>query len=56
MSLFLQEVAWRHPEEFVLMVLDGAGGHRTTHRVVPPQLHLIYLPPYSPELNPAEHL
>lgn len=56
MSLFLQEVARRHPEEFVLMVLDGAGWHRATHLVVPPQLHLIYLPPYSPELNPAEHL
>ena len=56
MSLFLQEVARRHPEEFVLMVLDGAGWHRTTRLVVPTQLHLIYLPPYSPELNPAEHL
>lgn len=56
MSLFLQEVARRHPEEFVLMALDGAGWHRATRLVVPPQLHLIYLPPYGPELNPAEHL
>jgi len=56
MSLFLQEVARRHPEEFVLMVLDGAGGHRATHFVILPQLHLIDLPLYRPELNPAEHL
>ena len=35
MSLFLQEVARRHPEEFVLMVLDGAGWHRATRLVVP---------------------
>lgn len=24
--------------------------------MVPPNMRLIFLPPYSPELNPAEHL
>ena len=28
MSIFLAEVARRHPEEFILMFLDGAGWHR----------------------------
>ncbi len=56
MSLFLAEVAARHPDEEVLIVLDGAGWHGAHHLVVPPNLHLLALPPYSPELNPAEHL
>jgi transposase len=56
MSLFLEEVATRHPDEFVLMVLDGAGWHQAADLRVPENMRLVRLPPYSPELNPAEHL
>lgn len=56
MSLFLAEVAQRHADEFVLMVLDGAGWHHTLHLVIPENMRLVHLPPYSPELNPPEHL
>ncbi len=56
MSIFLTEVATRHAEEFVLMVLDGAGWHQATDLEIPKNMRLVRLPPYSPELNPAEHL
>jgi DDE superfamily endonuclease len=56
MSLFLAEVARRHAEEFVVMVMDQAGWHLAGDLAVPVNMRLIYLPPYSPELNPAEHL
>lgn len=56
MSLFLATVSERHPEEFILMVLDGAGWHIAADLVVPPNMRLLFLPPYSPELNPVEHL
>jgi hypothetical protein len=56
MSLFLAEVALRHREEFVLMVMDQAGWHLAGELVVPENLRLLFLPPYSSELNPAEHL
>lgn len=56
MSLFLRTVAGRHPDEFILMVLDGAGWHIAGDLVVPPSMRLLLLPPYSPELNPVEHL
>jgi hypothetical protein len=56
MSLFLTEVAQRHPDEFVLMVMDQAGWHLASELVVPENMRLMFLPPYSPELNPAEHL
>ncbi|MDQ3398276.1 MAG: transposase, partial [Deinococcota bacterium] len=39
-----------------LMVLDGASWHRSAKLTVPSNLRLMILPPYSPELNPAEHL
>lgn len=56
MSLFLAEVAQRHAEEFVLMVMDQAGWHLAAELQVPPNMRLLFLPAYSPELNPAEHL
>ena len=56
MSMFLLEVSNRHPNEFILMVMDGAGWHRAKALSVPENMTLIFLPPYSPELNPVEHV
>lgn len=56
MSLFLAEVAEHHAEQFIMMVMDQAGWHLAGDLEVPNNMRLIYLPPYSPELNPAEHL
>ena len=56
MSVFLAHTAAQFPEEHCLMLLDGAGWHRATALRVPPTMHLLPLPPYSPELNPVEHL
>lgn len=56
MSLFLAEVAQRHPKEFIVMVMDQAGWHVAGELQVPQNMLLVLLPPYSPELNPAEHL
>lgn len=44
------------PEHRVALVVDNAGWHRSPKLVLPPGLHLIFLPPYSPELQPAERL
>jgi hypothetical protein len=56
MSMFLLEVSNRHPHEFILMVMDGAGWHRAKALSVPENMAPIFLPPYSPELNPVEHI
>lgn len=39
-----------------VVVWDGAGGHTSTGLVVPAGIDLVPLPPYSPELQPAERL
>lgn len=56
MEIFLKEVSERHPQENILMVLDGAGWHKNQAIPLPSNLMLLFLPPYSPELNPVEHL
>jgi transposase len=40
----------------VVLVWDGAGGHTGTGVTVPDGIDLVRLPPYSPELQPAERL
>ena len=55
-KLFLAEVSARHPEEFVIMVCDGAGSHTAIDLELPGNIGIITLPPYSPELNPTEGL
>jgi transposase len=56
MSIFLREVSDRHPDEFILMVMDGAGWHKANALKVPDNMALFFLPPYSPQLNPVEHI
>jgi transposase len=40
----------------IVLVLDRAGWHSTQRLRVPDHVHLLFLPPYAPELQPAEHL
>jgi hypothetical protein len=44
------------PGKRIVLALDGAGWHSGAAARVPDGLHLVPLPPYSPELQPAERL
>ena len=46
----------RFARQDILLVLDGAPNHRCSDLAVPSNVTLLYLPPYSPELNPKENL
>jgi hypothetical protein len=57
MGLFLAELSRSLPAgTHAALVLDGAGWHVSEDLVVPANLTLIRLPPYSPELNPVERI
>jgi transposase len=49
-------LARRFARQDILLVLDGAPNHRCGDLAVPNNITLLYLPPYSPELNPKENL
>jgi len=55
-SYFLDEVSKRHHREFIVMFMDKAGWHTAKALTIPENLCICHLPPYSPELNPAEHI
>ena len=57
MGLFLAEFAAGLPEDVhAVLVLDRAGWHGAKALAVPPDVTLVPLPPYSPELNPVERV
>ena len=43
-------------DRIIVLGLDNAGWHTAPHLAVPQGIRLVYLPRYSPELQPAEHL
>lgn len=55
LAAFAQQVG-AGPHRQIALILDGAGWHHSPRLAVPAHVHLIPLPPYSPELQPAERL
>jgi len=55
MNLLLEEVASQLPPgTHAAMLIDNAGWHVANELRVPPNITLVHLPPYSPELNAIE--
>ena len=46
----------KYRRQQILLVLDGAPNHQCGLLAVPDNITLLFLPPYSPELNPKENL
>ena len=53
---FLNVLARKFARQDILLVLDGAPNHRCGDLALPDNIALLFLPPYSPELNPKENL
>lgn len=56
MQFFVDEIAARYPHENIVMVMDGAGWHKSQTMILAENMRILFLPPYSPELNPQEHV
>jgi transposase len=53
---FLDEFSEQKPEEFKIILLDNGAFHKAKTLVIPKNIALLFIPPYSPELNPAEKI
>jgi hypothetical protein len=53
-QMFLVQISAKYPDEYILMLVDGAPSHTATALKICDNMALLQLPPYSPELNPAE--
>jgi len=56
MNEFLIQLFKDLGDKQAILVMDGAGWHKSKGLVIPESIEIVYLPPYSPELNPVEKL
>lgn len=56
MNVFLKVFGKAYEHYRIILSLDGAGWHTSKKVKLPENIQLLKLPPYSPELNPTEHI
>lgn len=56
MNIFFEELAKEYPDRKICIVMDQAGWHKAKDLTHADNIALMYLPSYSPELNPIERL
>jgi transposase len=55
-EVFLNEFSKTNIDEFKVILLDNGSFHKAKSLVIPDNIALLFIPPYSPELNPAEKI
>ena len=56
MNLFLKELSNTFPRDKIILVCDGAAWHKSGSLIIPENIELIFIPPYTPEMNPIEQI
>jgi len=56
MNELLQGLTEAYAQENIVLFADNAGWHKSKELIQPTNIRIELLPPYSPALNPAEHL
>jgi len=56
MNVYLRELSNAFPDDEILLVCDGAAWHKSSTLVVPSNITLLHIPPYTPEMNPIEQI
>jgi transposase len=53
-QIYLDELSLQKPQELKILLLDNGAFHKAKKLAIPDNIALVFIPPYSPELNPAE--
>lgn len=56
MNMFLRELSKQYAEDIILLCCDGAAWHKSKALVIPQNIRLFNIPPYTPEMNPIEQI
>ena len=56
MNVFLEKLSEQYPNDELFLVCDGAAWHKSKALAIPPNITLLNIPPYTPEMNPIEQI
>jgi DDE superfamily endonuclease len=55
-QIFLSALAKKFSRSHILLIVDGAGNHKSRELAIPTNVTLARLPAHSPDLNPQENI
>jgi putative transposase len=55
-QLFIDTFAHAFADSLNILLVDNSGAHTAQRLTLPDNVHLVFLPPYCPELNPIERV
>lgn len=56
MNVFLQELSKEYPDDIIILCCDGAAWHKSGGLEIPENIKMLFIPPYTPEMNPIEQI
>jgi transposase len=56
MSAFLRQISEKYPDFHHVIIVDGASSHKSKDLIIPDNITIVVLPPYSPQLNGQENM
>lgn len=56
MNLFLEKLSQNYADDEIVLVCDGAAWHKSSALEIPKNIHIVFIPPYTPEMNPIEQI
>ena len=56
MNEFLKRLSREFKEDYLILIMDNAVWHKSKTLNIPENIELMFIPPYTPELNPIEQI
>ena len=56
MNVFLNHLSMSYQNDVIILVCDGAAWHKAKALIIPENIRLVFIPPYTPEMNPIEQI
>lgn len=56
MNVFLDHLSKKYLDDKIILVCDGAVWHKAKCLNIPSNIRLLFIPPYTPEMNPIEQI
>ena len=56
MNVFLENLSKEYADDVIILVCDNAPWHEGEQVMIPDNITILYIPPYTPEMNPIEQI
>lgn len=56
MNTFLKNLSMNYANDEIVLACDGAAWHKSNSLEIPENIHPVFIPPYTPEMNPIEQI